>query len=159
MGRRQESITLFSSLCVSLAMRQITGILRPAAGPISRPESGLPWLSIRVTRMSCFPRLPFRRGTRHGLEEYLGRNRCERGLKCLRNGCKSLRGTSKVRATEITRSKMIGRKDTLLHATNSPSHPRALKNTRFKVIRLIRRFRSLLFCHSVRNYTCKVTQP
>ena len=59
--------------------------------------------------------------------------------------------TSKVFATEITRSKMIGRRDTLLHATNSPSHPRALKHTRFRMIRLIRRFRSLLFCRSVRT--------
>ena len=85
-------------------------------------------------------------------------------------------GTSEVFLTETTRSKMIGRKDahettSLANqivpvgvcsgqvATNSPSHTRALKPTRFEMIPLIRKACYLLFGRSVRTYTCNITQP
>ena len=44
-------------------------------------------------------------------------------------------------------------------ATNSPSHTRALKPTRFEMIPLIRKACNLLFGRPVRTYTCNITQP
>ena len=109
MGRAQKGKTLFSLLCVSPAMRQKTALLRLAAGSISRPEGGLSWLTIRVSRMGCVPRLFFRSDRGHGFEEYLGRNRCELTELTV---AKAHGVTSKVLATEITRSEMIGRRGT-----------------------------------------------